>query len=56
MSAPAQTTPTLDTLGGEQRKRWRTLGLLASAELLAMSLWFSGSAVVPALRLEWSLS
>jgi MFS family permease len=26
------------------------------AELLAMSLWFSGSAVVPALRGEWSLS
>jgi MFS family permease len=30
--------------------------LLALAELLAMSLWFSGSAVVPALRGEWHLS
>jgi MFS family permease len=29
---------------------------LSVAELLAMSLWFSGSAVLPALRLEWSLS
>ena len=29
--------------------RWRTLALLAVAELLGMSLWFSGSAVVPAL-------
>src|SRR3954447_19839784 len=29
--------------------RWRTLVLLAIAELLGMSLWFSGSAVVPAL-------
>jgi len=28
---------------------------LAIAELLAMSLWFSGSAVVPALRAEWHL-
>ena len=38
MSAPAQ--------------RWRILALLSIAELLAMSLWFSASAVVPALR--WS--
>src|SRR5687768_16525204 len=36
--------------------RWRALVLLATAELLGMSLWFSGSAVVPALRTEWNLS
>jgi MFS family permease len=36
--------------------RWRTLALLAIAELLGMSLWFSGSAVVPALTMEWRLS
>ena len=30
--------------------------LLAFAELLGMSLWFSGSAVVPALTREWHLS
>jgi len=36
--------------------RWRTLALLAVAELLGMSLWFSGSAVVPALTKEWHLS
>ncbi len=30
--------------------------MLAVAELLGMSLWFSGSAVVPALTKEWSLS
>ena len=36
--------------------RWRTLALLAAAELFGMSLWFSGSAVVPALTKEWSLS
>ncbi|HEX3086195.1 MAG TPA: MFS transporter [Pyrinomonadaceae bacterium] len=30
--------------------------LLAIAELLGMSLWFSGSAVVPALSKEWHLS
>lgn len=36
--------------------RWRTLALLGIAELLGMSLWFSGSAVVPALTREWNLS
>lgn len=35
--------------------RWRMLVLLSLAELLGMSLWFSGSAVVPALRREWNL-
>ncbi len=37
-------------------RRWRALVLLAAAELLGMSLWFSGSAVVPALSVEWHLS
>jgi len=36
-------------------QRWRALTLLAIAELLAMSLWFSASAITPALRLEWGL-
>ena len=36
--------------------RWRALVLLSSAELLGMSLWFSASAVVPALKLEWHLT
>jgi MFS family permease len=36
--------------------RWRALALLSLAELLGMSLWFSASAVVQALRLEWQLS
>jgi MFS family permease len=40
----------------DSRGRWRTLLLLALAELLGMSLWFSGSAVVPALSREWNLS
>ena len=37
-------------------RRWRALALLAGAELLGMALWFSGSAVVPALSIEWKLS
>nr|MDQ3745995.1 MFS transporter [Acidobacteriota bacterium] len=36
--------------------RWRALALLGTAELLGMSLWFSASAVAPALRAEWRLS
>lgn len=35
--------------------KWRLLSLLALAELLGMSVWFSASAVVPALTTAWSL-
>jgi MFS family permease len=41
---------------GEGAGRWRALALLGLAELLGMSLWFSASAAVPALRAEWRLS
>src|SRR5215203_2842436 len=37
-------------------RRWRALTLLSIAELLGMALWFSGSAVVPALSREWQLT
>src|SRR5687768_6077575 len=37
-------------------QRWRALALLSTAELLGMALWFSGSAVVPALSREWQLT
>ena len=40
----------------ESPARWRALALLAAAELLGMSPWFSASAVVPALRAEWHLT
>src|SRR4051812_4024443 len=33
----------------------KTLILLATAELLAMSLWFTGTAVLPQLEREWRL-
>ncbi len=36
-------------------ERWRQLAVLSLAELLALSLWFSASAVLPALRREWAL-
>lgn len=36
--------------------QWRALVLLSIAELFGMALWFSGSAVVPALSREWNLS
>ena len=35
--------------------RWRQLAVLSLAELLALSLWFSASAVLPALQHEWAL-
>jgi MFS family permease len=40
----------------EDPARWRALFRLALAELLAMSVWFSASAVSPALQAEWALS
>jgi MFS family permease len=50
-------TPSASTLSvdGDPR-RWRTLGLLAAAELLGMSLWFAASAVAPQLGARWGLS
>ncbi|MBV9110563.1 MAG: MFS transporter [Gemmatimonadetes bacterium] len=36
--------------------RWRILALLAVAELLGMSLWFTASAVAPQLRALWHLT
>lgn len=35
---------------------WRVLIVLSAAEFLAMALWFSASAVLPALTREWGLS
>jgi len=39
-----------------QHTKWRTLLLLALALLLAKGLWFSASAVVPALTVAWGLT
>src|SRR5687767_4087455 len=35
--------------------RWRALAYLSIAELLVLSLWFSATAVMPALSREWQL-
>lgn len=40
----------------ETRRRWRQLALLATAELLGMSVWFAGTAVAPAIRARLLLS
>ena len=40
----------------EERGKWRHVSLLALASLLGMSVWFSASAVVPQLTVEWQLS
>ena len=39
----------------KEHGRWRALVLLALAELLGMSLWFSAAAVVPVLQDKWKL-
>ncbi|HCB50591.1 MAG TPA: MFS transporter [Chloroflexi bacterium] len=52
MDIPAQEKPALLNTPG----KWRTLVLLSVAELLGMAVWFSASAVVPALTDIWSLS
>ena len=36
-------------------ERWRQLAVLSLAELLVLGVWFSASAVLPALRREWAL-
>ena len=36
--------------------KWFNLSLLSFAQLLAMSLWFSASAVIPQLTKEWNLT
>jgi MFS family permease len=56
MGGPSQPATNEITTPAPSSARWRALVLLSLAELLGMSLWFSAAAVVPALRLEWSLS
>ena len=36
--------------------KWRSIGLLAFAEVLVLALWFSASAVIPAWRAEYAIS
>ena len=40
----------------DRARKWRNVALLSLAELLAMTLWFSASAVVPQLTKVWNLS
>ena len=54
-AAPAAATPSSAPIGDTHPDRWRMLALLAMAELLGMSLWFSGSAVAPLLQQRWGL-
>lgn len=56
--SPTQSVPPSyqDKEKPELSGKWRTLLLLSLAELLGMSVWFSASAVVPALTDAWQLS
>ena len=57
-SPPAPDPPAASALpaGDQGSGRWVALTWLALTTLLAMSTWFSGTAVVGALREEWSLT
>jgi MFS family permease len=49
--------PSADVAGADTHPhRWRTLALLATAELLGMSLWFAASAVSAQYRTLWGLT
>lgn len=47
---------TTTTAPDRDPRRWRVLLLLAVAELLGMSLWFTASAVAPELEAAWNLT
>jgi MFS family permease len=51
-SIPSTVQPQVEVVPG----KWRALLLLSLAELLAMAVWFSASAVVPTLTDAWQLS
>jgi MFS family permease len=53
---PTSLRPSFMAQPATDGSRWFQLGLLAIVELLAMSLWFSASAVAPAISQSWSLS
>ena len=52
---PSQTGASAQT-GQDPTGRWVTLHWLGVATLLSMTTWFSATAVVPQLRVEWGLS
>jgi MFS family permease len=56
MDAPTDEAAATGTTSGGRVTKWRALGLVAVAELLAMSLWFSATAAAPELASEWSLT
>src|SRR5687768_10838513 len=58
LSSIARTAPRRSSLPEDRTSTaaWFALALLASAELLGMSLWFTASAVSPELQRLWSLS
>lgn len=43
-------------LDQKRYERWRALALLSVTLVLSMTTWFSASAVIPQLRVEWDLS
>lgn len=56
MQSKIQSTSEITDKLSAQDHKWRTILLLSLAILLCMGVWFSASAVIPALTVQWSLS
>ena len=56
MPESVDTGPGSVRAAAEPEGRWRALGVLAVSSLLAMTTWFSATAVLPQLAGRWSLS
>lgn len=55
-ASTADATATRTATGGWRLTKWRALALVSVAELLAMSLWFSATAVAPEIAAAWGLT
>lgn len=53
---PSAESPSSWVQSADAVERWRALGWLATGMLLAMTTWFSATAVVPQLTAQWNLS
>lgn len=38
------------------RRKWLSIGVLSLCEVMALALWFSATAIMPSLKLEFALS
>lgn len=56
MTSPSDSAGRVHPIAADPPGRWAGLAVLATAKLLAMTTWFSATAVVAQLEVEWTLS